>query len=132
MEALDTASVMVMFISREFLLTDSQMHELHLALTRQRLCEKKIIYLIKTTPLKTVHPFFPRILRYDISMTDSVWEKFEKEFLKGRSQIDNRKMVTVGRSHKVGVARFFSCKFSEYFALTKASDDVLELALDLK
>lgn len=125
---LDTARKIVIFVSKDFLCNDQHMQELHLALNRQRTLAQNILYLIQTTPLSG-RPFFPRILPYNVSCIDNVWKEFEKDFLGWNHDTDITKVTVFGKKRRLEHASTFFCRRAEYFALTKAVDDVLESLL---
>ncbi|XP_060564379.1 uncharacterized protein LOC132723632 [Ruditapes philippinarum] len=79
--SLDTAKKIVLFISNDFLRNEHHMQELHLALSRQRPLVTNVLYLVQATGI-TGRPFFPRILPYNISVTDIVWSDLEKQCFK--------------------------------------------------
>lgn len=126
--ALDTARKIVIFVSKEFLGNEQHMQELHLALSRQRPLSENILYLVKTTRLSG-RPFFPRILPYNVACTDSVWKDLEKTVLKGNHDPDSLKVTVFGKKSRLEHASTFFCSNAEYFAVTKAVEDVLESVL---
>ena len=126
LKAFDTATRLVMFISRDFLKTEHFMHELHQALSRQRPEKKRILYLIKVNVLPN-HPFFANLLPYDISCMDKAWFDLEKNYIKGNKTSGNKRIVSTSRMEFAGN---FTCDYAEYFAMTKAAEDVLASILN--
>ena len=125
LKAFDQATRLVMFISRDFLKTEHFMHELHQALSRQRPEKKRIVYLIKVNAIPT-EPFFASLLPYDISLVDKAWFDLEWKYIKGNKRSGNKRVVSTSRMKFAGN---FSCDYAEYFAMTKAAEDVLESIL---
>ena len=121
LKALDTATRVVIFVSRDFIKTEHFMQELHQALSRQRPEQKRIVYLIKVNKLPA-HPFFPNILPYDVSCMDKVWFDLEKKYIKGNKTSGTKRIVSTSRMEFAGN---FSCDYAEYFAMSKAAEDVL-------
>ncbi|XP_053381055.1 uncharacterized protein LOC123529545 [Mercenaria mercenaria] len=120
-----TARKIVIFVSQDFLRNENHMQELHLALNRQRPLMENVLYLILTTPL-TGRPFFPRILPYNVSCTDTIWKELEKDFIGKTHDHDVTKVAVFGKRRILEHATTFFCRRAEYFAMTKAVDDVLE------
>ena len=125
LKAFDQATRLVIFISRDFLKTEHFMHELHQALSRQRPEKKRIVYLIKVNVIPT-DPFFASLLPYDISLVDKAWIDLERKYIKGNKRSGNKRIVSTSRMKFAGN---FSCDYAEYFAMTKAAEDVLESIL---
>lgn len=122
LSALDTARYIVLFISQQFLQSEGHMQELHLALNRQRSSKTDILYLIKTGPLRG-RPFFPRVLKYDLVLSDPVWEKFDHQCFDGKK---HEKKVVFSKVSRMGHSHTFTTHYREYFAITKAVYDVVE------
>lgn len=126
LKALDNATRVVIFLSRDFIKTDHFMQELHQALSRQRPEKRRILYLIKVNTLPN-HPFFPNLLPYDLSGTDKIWFDFEKKYIRGNKTSGNKRVVSSSRMEFAGN---FSCDYAEYFCMTKAAEDVLASILN--
>ena len=126
--ALDTAKKIVIFISNDFLGNKQHMQELHLALSRQRPSMENILYLVQVTKLSN-RPFFPRILPYNVSVTDDVWTDFAKKM---SLDAGASKVSVFGKRRILEHTSRFYCSHAEYFALTKAVDDVVESLVKLK
>ncbi|KAK3591628.1 hypothetical protein CHS0354_013812 [Potamilus streckersoni] len=122
LQTLDTAKKIIVFISYNFLKSQQSMEELLLALNRQRSEKKQVLYLIQAAS-PGQRPFFPNLLAYHISLVDRVWIQFEKECLKGKKMLDNKKIVSTNRSDFVGS---YTCDLSEFLGLTKLAEDVAE------
>ncbi|XP_052768889.1 uncharacterized protein LOC128209084 [Mya arenaria] len=125
LSALDKAKCIVLFISQQFLQSDAHMQELHLVLNRQRSLENDIIYLIKAGPLHG-RPFFPRILKYDLVLSDDVWADFQKSCFPDTKP--DKKVVYCKKS-RFGHAHTFRSQYKDFFAVLKAVYDVLEFLL---
>ena len=128
LKALDSATKVVIFLSRDFIKTEHFMQELHQVLSRQRPEKKRILYLIKVNKLPN-HPFFPSLLPYDLSGTDKIWFDLEKKYIKGNKKSGNKKIVSTSR---MSFAGNYTCDYAEYFATTKAAKDVLASILNQK
>lgn len=121
--ALETAKRVVIFISEKFISSEQHVQELHWSINRQRSSDENILYLILASDV-TSRPFFPRILPYNIVCSDSVWKEFQNLHLNG-SRLE-RKTVFSKYGSRLGHASTFFCLPSEYFAMEKAVNDVLE------
>ncbi|KAH3853277.1 uncharacterized protein LOC127875226 [Dreissena polymorpha] len=123
MTALETAKTVVIFITQQFIQSEGHMAELHMVMNRQRSESTDILYLIKAGPLHG-RPFFPRILKYDLVSSDDVWT--ELEAAQGKDKKGVEKKTVSNKISRIGNASTFFIRYSEYFAMVKASDDVLD------
>jgi hypothetical protein len=123
MTALETAKTVVVFITQQFIQSEGHMNELHMVMNRQRSESTDILYLIKAGPLYG-RPFFPRILKYDLVTSDDVWTEFEATHRQDKKEVE--KKTVFNKISRIGNASTFFIRYSEYFAMVKASDDVLD------
>ncbi|XP_069116423.1 uncharacterized protein [Argopecten irradians] len=122
LQDLDTARVIVLFLSEEFVNSEQHMENLHIALCRQRVLKgRRVVHFVQTMDLPNEHSFL-KLLPMAANFTDKIWDDFVKQ--KG-SDVPHklRKYVT---SRLPDISGTFSCAYADYFAMVKVGDDVME------
>jgi hypothetical protein len=122
LQHLEKAKKIVVFLSTEFVSSPQHMHELHISLCRQRAQKTAILYIIQATELPD-KPTFLHLIPCTLGMLDTVWRESAKSYLHNRKRPDSvRNVVSTNRDFHGS----YTCGHHEFFALTKAADDIVE------
>ncbi|KAK7480324.1 hypothetical protein BaRGS_00028371 [Batillaria attramentaria] len=74
LQLLDSADMVVVFVSDEYLTSIQHRHELHIALCRQRMTkDRPVVYLIQANHIKP-QPVYPHLLHHSINLGDKMWQ----------------------------------------------------------
>ncbi|BFZ05756.1 hypothetical protein BsWGS_08795 [Bradybaena similaris] len=116
-EHLDTADVIVFFVSDQFVSTQSLAEELHTGLCRQRTVkDSTIVYFIQHNHMLP-SPFYFQALPFSVSVDDSLWQTLEDP-----NVIDKPYLVD-----SPGMEGTYRCTDAQSYALTVAAHGVLYL-----
>lgn len=117
LQLLDSADMVVVFVSDEYMSSAQHRQELHIALCRQRTTkDHPVLYLIQANHVKP-QPVYPHLLHYSINLGDRLWTttarfKIPKEQVPILVKIPGVETVTV------------YCQREEKLALTTAAIDI--------
>ncbi|XP_076442860.1 uncharacterized protein LOC143281529 [Babylonia areolata] len=117
---LDTADMVVVFLSDEYMESAQHRTELHIALCRQRTTkDRPVIYLIEAHHVKT-SPVYPRLLPHSIGLRDKHWPTLARNARKLKSKLTFKVQVAGGMTMHV------YCTGQEYMALSTTAMDVAD------
>lgn len=126
LQDIDMARVIVLFVSRDFAVSDVHMQNLHLALCRQRpLKRRRVVHFVQTTDFPGDYSFLS-LLPMAANFKDKIWLEFVKR--RGKHAAEQMRKVVVSTVEDMGGS--FSASYAEYLAMVKVGDDVLEELLN--
>lgn len=126
---LDSAKQIVTFLSEDFIKSETHMHNLHIALCRERSVKnKRLLHVVQTCTLIPYVPLFPRLLYIDTCFEDKKWLSLQKmaykeaDFKKHNGGFSGKTFTS--KSQEFGGT--YSTTLANYFATLKVVDDILD------
>ncbi|XP_033734725.1 uncharacterized protein LOC117323550 [Pecten maximus] len=122
LQDLDTAHVIVLFLSEEFVNSEEHMENLHIALCRQRALKgRRVVHFVQTMDLPSEHSFL-KLLPIAANFKDKIWYDFVKQ--KGADTAHKLRKYVISRIPDISGT--FSCAYADYLAMVKVGDDVMD------
>ncbi|PVD32348.1 hypothetical protein C0Q70_07781 [Pomacea canaliculata] len=86
-QAVDSADIVVTFVSDDYMASVQHRHELHTALCRQRMTkDRRVLYLIQANHTKHL-PTYAHILPHSINIGDNIWMRMSKKMPEASEKI---------------------------------------------
>ncbi|KAL8619588.1 hypothetical protein ACOMHN_019644 [Nucella lapillus] len=125
LQLLDSADMLVLMVSDDYLESVQHLHELHVSLCRQRMCkdQRVVVYLIEAYHSKR-EPVYAHLLHYTISLGDELWANLARKLY-------GEEMHVVVHTPDSRVKQV-TCGSAEYLALYAAHLDILSKLDDRK
>ncbi|CAL1535074.1 unnamed protein product [Lymnaea stagnalis] len=111
---LDSADLVVLFISDLFISSQHLVEELHTVLCRQRTTKDRTILYLMQCDHNAAAPFYFHLLPFSISLDDNIWRRLER----ASSNKNPRYDVDIA-----GMAGTYRCTAAQNLALTAAAHD---------
>ncbi|KAK7104240.1 uncharacterized protein [Littorina saxatilis] len=86
LQLLDSADMIVLIVSDDYLASNQHRHELHIALGRQRTCkDRRILYLMESFHTGE-RPVYAQLFHYSVNIVDELWTCVASDVARGSSR----------------------------------------------